>query len=145
MPKPPSGYVPLDMNYLRNEKIRRAGPDAELLFLRSLAHSKSSRTNGFVADYDLEVVGIGLGVRTLERRVEQLVRYGLWAETRGGWTIPSWLQWNSSEEELEAARQKKSAAAVLTNHKRYHQAEADPECAHCQAGNVTPLRRSGAQ
>lgn len=30
----PSVYVPLDVNYLRDPKVRRAGSEAEVLFVR---------------------------------------------------------------------------------------------------------------
>ena len=40
MAKAPSVYVPLDVNYMRDPKIRRAGPDAELLYLRALAYAR---------------------------------------------------------------------------------------------------------
>ena len=50
MPKhAPSVYVPLDANYLRDPRIRRAGPDAELLYLRALAHAKAGETDAIRA------------------------------------------------------------------------------------------------
>lgn len=141
MPKTPRGYVPLDMHYLRNEKIRRAGPDAELLYLRSLAHCKASHLDGKIADYDLEVVGVGL--RGLDRRAEALVRVGLWKEVHGGWEIPSWGEWNLTQAEIEADRQKKRDAAILTNHRRYHDGRNETGCPHC-ATTVTPIGKRGA-
>ena len=142
MPKTPRGYVPLDMHYLRNEKIRRAGPDAELLFIRSLAHCKAGQTDGFVADYDLDVVGVGL--KGLDRRSEALVRVGLWQEVHGGWRIPSWPSWNLSQDEIEQGRSKKRDAAILTNHRRYHDGKPDADCPHCERP-VTHLRQRASQ
>lgn len=142
MPKTPRGYVPLDMHYLRDEKIRRAGPDAELLFLRSLAHCKASQTDGRIADYDLDVVGVGL--KALPARVSALIHHGLWQEVKGGWVIPSWPKWNLTQTEVETARQAKRDAAILTNHKRYHRTDVDAECPHCEQP-VTQLHGRRAQ
>ena len=75
---PPSLYVPLDANYLRDPKIRRAGPDAELLYLRGLAHSKSGETDGVIHDYDLDVIAVGLD--GAEDRAAKLVEVGAWSE-----------------------------------------------------------------
>lgn len=142
MPKTPRGFVPLDMHYPRNAKIRRAGEAAELLFLRSIAYCKAGQTDGHIPDYDLEVAGVGL--KGLERRVETLVRVGLWSEVHGGWNIPSWSAWNSSQEEIEQGRQKKRDAAILTNHRRYHDGRPDADCPHCEK-KVTPLKKREAQ
>ena len=57
---PPELYVPLSVNYPRDPKVRRAGPDAELLYVRGLAHAKGARTDGVIYDFDLEVVAVGL-------------------------------------------------------------------------------------
>jgi hypothetical protein len=78
-------YVPLDVNYLRDPKIRRAGPDAELLYLRGLAYAKGGFTDGVIADFDVPVVGVGLS--KLAARVAALVREGLWLTTDGGFEI----------------------------------------------------------
>ena len=56
----PSMFVPLDVNYMRDPRIRRAGPDAELLYLRALAYAKGGETDGFVHDFDLDANASGL-------------------------------------------------------------------------------------
>ena len=78
-------YVPLDVNFMRDPRIRRAGPDAELLYLRALAYAKGGETEGFVHDYDLDVIAIGL--RNVPSRVSALVREKAWEEREGGWFI----------------------------------------------------------
>ena len=55
----PSMFVPLDVNYMRDPRIRRAGPDAELLYLRALAYAKGGETDGFVHDFDLDAIATG--------------------------------------------------------------------------------------
>lgn len=111
-------YVPLDVNYLRDPKVRRAGPDAELLYLRSLAHAKGGDTDGFVADFDLEVVAVGLP--RVQQRVAALVKNGLWIEGTGGWQIASWTKWNKTKKQLADDKAAKQRGAEITNHGRYH-------------------------
>jgi hypothetical protein len=122
----PGNYVPLDVNYARDVAIRKAGPGAELLYIRALAYAKGSRTGGFVSDYDLDVVGIGLRANKLNAK--RLVDVGLWERVSDGWRIRSWERWNASEQIV-------SAGGKLGNHKRWHleRGQYDPECEHCVA------------
>jgi len=125
----PGLYVPLDMNYIRDPAIRRAGPDAELLFIRSLAYAKSGGTDGLIHDFDLDVVAIGL--KTVPARVKALVREQLWTEVDGGWQIRSWRRWNLTSAEIEKDKATKRAAAIKTNHERWHTDKPDPACERC--------------
>ena len=128
----PGNYVPLDVNYARDVKIRKAGPGAELLYIRALAYAKGSRTGGFVSEWDLDVVGIGLRANSLNAK--RLVEVGLWERVEDGWVITSWERWNASEKIV-------SAGGKLGNHKRWHvdRGQFDPECEHCVAdGAIAP-------
>lgn len=113
----PSVYVPLDVNYMRDPRIRRAGPDAELLYLRALAYAKGGETDGFVHDYDLDVIAIGLA--KVPARVTALVREKAWEERDGGWFIAGWLNWNESTRTLRDKRKRQADGAAKTNHKRH--------------------------
>lgn len=115
----PSVYVPLDVNFMRDPRIRRAGANAEQLYLRSLAYAKGGETDGFVHDYDLEVIAVGLP--KVQQRVDALVREKAWEERDGGWFICGWFKWN---EPVEALRQKKirhAEGAAKTNHKKHQE------------------------
>ena len=131
MARTPGMYVPLDMNYMRDRAIRKAGPEAEHLFIRSLAYSKSGGTDGIIADYDLDTVAVGL--KAVPARVQALVREHLWDEIDGGWYIHSWAKWNMTRAELDEDKKRKSDAAIQTNHTRYHEGKdkTDPKCIHC--------------
>lgn len=122
--KTPGNYVPLDVNYLRDGAIRRAGEAAELLFVRALAYSKGARTAGFVPDYDLDVIAVGM--RSVPGRVQALVREELWTAVDGGWRIRSWGRWNGGADGH-------SDAGVKGNHVRWHVNEGvtDPSCELC--------------
>lgn len=126
-------YVPLDVNYLRDPKVRRAGPEAELLYLRSLAHAKGGSTDGFIADFDLDVVAVGLP-RT-RQRVKALIDNALWAEVDGGWQIAGWTKWNKTNRQLADDKEAKRRGAEKTNHARYHvgpDADFNPSCSLCR-------------
>lgn len=134
MSKTPRGFVPLDMNYLRDPNIRRAGPDAELLYIRSLAHCKAGGTDGEIGDYDLDVIAVGL--RNVQARVGALVKYRLWLEVDGGWRIRSWEKWNMTQSEIAEEKDKKRAAAIKGNHDRWHvDGRTDDSCPHCPNRN----------
>lgn len=113
----PSVYVPLDVNYLRDPRIRRAGPDAELLYLRALAYAKGGETDGVVHDYDLDVIAVGLP--RVAQRVAALVREKAWEEREGGWFICGWFNWNESTLALRDKRKRQADGAAKTNHTRH--------------------------
>ncbi len=104
--KTPGLYVPLDVNYVSDEGIRRAGAAAELLFIRGLAYSKRTQSDGFLPDYDLPVISVGLP--QVREAVAALVERELWLEVEGGWQIRSWRRWN--EVHGDAAEKRKRAA-----------------------------------
>lgn len=120
----PGNYVPLDVNYARDVAVRKAGPNAELLYIRSLAYAKGARTSGFVSDFDLEVVAVGM--RAVRAAAEKLCEVGLWMRVTDGWRIRSWDRWNAGDRIV-------SAGGKLGNHKRWHvdRGEIDPDCEHC--------------
>lgn len=132
MSNTPSVYVPLDANYLRDPRIRRAGPDAELLYLRSLAYAKGGETDGFVHDYDLDVIAVGL--TRVPQRVASLVREKAWEERSGGWFITGWFKWNKSTDQLRIDKERRRIGAARTNHKK-HVANGDPVVAWCPVCN----------
>jgi len=118
MPKhAPSVYVPLDANYLRDPRIRRAGPDAELLYLRGLAYAKAGETDGMVYEFDLEMVAIGLN--KVPNRVAALIREKAWEEREEGWFITGWFNWNDPVDKLREQKRKRAEGAAKTNHKRH--------------------------
>lgn len=118
MPKhAPSVYVPLDANYLRDPRIRRAGPDAELLYLRGLAYAKAGETDGVVYGFDLDAVAVGLN--KVQARVNALVREDAWADHPDGWFITGWFKWNDPVDKLREQKRKRAAGAAKTNHGKH--------------------------
>lgn len=104
--KTPGLYVPLDVNYVTDEGVRRAGPAAELLFIRGLAYSKRTQSDGFLPDYDMPVISVGLP--QVRESIGQLVEWELWQAVDGGWQIRSWRRWN--ETNADATEKRRRAA-----------------------------------
>lgn len=133
----PSMYVPLDVNFMRDPRIRRAGPDAEILYVRALAYAKGGETEGMVYDYDLDVIAIGL--RNVPARVAALIREKAWEEREGGWFICGWFKWNEPVERLRSRKAKQAVGAAKTNHKK-HTENGHPFVGSCPVclGEVEP-------
>lgn len=113
----PSVYVPLDANYMRDPRIRLAGPDAELLYVRALAYAKGGETDGFIYDYDLDVIAVGLS--RVRPRVDALVREGAWETREGGWFICGWFNWNEPIAKLADRKRRQAEGAAKTNHRKH--------------------------
>ncbi|OCI31065.1 hypothetical protein [Oerskovia enterophila] len=118
MARIPGQFVPLDVNYPRDRAIRRAGPDAELLFIRALAFAKGSGTDGFIGDFDLDAVAVGL--RAVPKSVAALVRVGLWETVEDGWQIRSFGKWNMLSGEITEAKAARKTGGISGNHERWH-------------------------
>ncbi len=101
--KPRRLYVPLDVGFSRDPKVRRAGTASELLFVRALAYVKDAETDGIVPRDDLPAIGVRL--RNLDESVAALVREGLWEEHPDGWLISAWHVWNEPMEAIDRRRQ----------------------------------------
>lgn len=130
----PGEFVPLDLNLPRDIKIRKAGPDAELLYIRGLIYLKQGDTDGFVPEFDLAV--LSAGCKSVPASVKKLVAAGLWRNAIrdgvSGWECTAWLKWNSSEAEKDAMREERKIGALTTNHgKGQHVDSPHPECPKC--------------
>lgn len=130
--KIPREFVPLDLQLPRDPAIRRAGPTAELLFIRGLIYLKASNSDGFIPEFDLPVVGVGIPATA--KAAGALVDAGLWQPSPGGWLCRSWLKWNLSEAEKVEEREQRKLGALKSNHKQGRHADsAMPDCPMCKA------------
>lgn len=126
----PGEFVPVSVGLPRDPAIRKAGPLAELLYIRGLIYSAQNSTDGTIPDFDLPVVAVGLP--NARRLAAKLTAEGLWTVTGDGFSVTSWSKWNRSTKEREAAREAKVLGAQKTNHSRYHEGKPDLECPFCQ-------------
>lgn len=86
-------FVPLDVNYFDDDKIIEAGPLGELLYVRSLAFAKRARTDGHLADSQLQA--FGARIPRARAHAERLYDVGLWERNGGGLYIRAWHKRNS--------------------------------------------------
>jgi hypothetical protein len=133
--KHPGLFVPLDVNYVSDEGIRRAGIAAELLFIRALVYAKRTNSHGFIPDYDLPVIAVGLHPDGVPQSVAALIHWELWVEAEGGWHIRSWERWNSAPDEAEKERKK---AQARERKRRQREREAAERKAAEEAADVAP-------
>lgn len=99
----PRLYVPLDVDYLDDEKFDDVSAEAELLYLRSLCLCKRRVSDGHIATKQL---------RRLSDRMEsppadladELVAAGLWGRTDAGWIVVAYLKHNPSTADIEQKR-----------------------------------------
>lgn len=133
MARIPGLFVPLDVNYPRDRAIRQAGPEAELVFIRALVFTKGSKTDGFLADFDLEAATVGIPPRWVNKGVTALVRVGLWTAAEDGWQVRSWAKWNSTQEQIAEDQEAKREGGAKGNHKKWHvdRGVVNPKCSLC--------------
>ena len=131
----PGEFVPLDLNLPSDAAIRRAGPDAELLYIRGLIYIKRTGSDGFIPEYDLPALAVGC--RNTKASTAALVKASLWSESEEdgepGWMCRSWLKWNMSQQEIADARAERKAGALKTNHGKGLHATPVAGCPECGA------------
>lgn len=139
MARIPGLFVPLDVNYPRDRAIRRAGPEAELVFIRGLVFTKGTKTDGFLADFDLDAAMVGLKPAWVKKGVDALVKVGLWTVVDDGWQVRSWAKWNSTQEQIAKDQEAKREGGKQGNHKRWHieKNKIDPKCDLCVTDRTT--------
>lgn len=125
-------YAPLSAQYYLDDAILEAGPEAELLWVRILSFLASIPSDGFVTERQLKSVGLGL--RSVPKRVRTLQEVGLLIAEPGGYVARSWLKWNKSvqeyNKELSTDRQRhasKSAEDDLNSERNPSQLPSDSD------------------
>lgn len=103
-------FAKVSVTFQSDSRIMRAGPMAELLYLRAIAWSKKELEDGRLPAAALPFVALGLGDPA--PLVAALVREGLWEETDDGWTVPrlKWTKWQTTREQVQDLAAKRSAA-----------------------------------
>ena len=125
--KRPDLFILLSTKLPRNPSIRHSGPDGELLFIRGLLWAKENGNTGWIHDFDLPAVAVGLS--NVEESVKALIDEELWVEGDGGWKIPSWKAWNDADEEAQKRDQKNREAAAERKRRQREREKAAKEAA----------------
>lgn len=102
------GWVRIDDQAPRHEKLLKAGPAAAWLWVCGLAHCHAQLTNGVILGSVLPLIGIPKG-RRLGRLIGKLVAVGLWEKVEGGYRVHDYLNYNQSKE-IALANLKAAAA-----------------------------------
>lgn len=139
-------YVPLDVNYRDDPKIIGAGPDAELVYLRSLVlakrltdrdgHIHRAHLLGLCGDFD----NIIHGEDVPDDIAKALIDAGLWVEDGDGWRITAWLKHNPSAAEIEESRGAEASRKAAWRKSRQDKEPRDEE-SHGTEGDATPSKR----
>ena len=77
-----------------------------------VAYAKGGETDGMVYDFDLDAITVGL--KSVQARVNALVREKAWEPREEGWFICGWFNWNESTATLREQKRRKAEGAAKT-------------------------------
>ncbi|WP_145961951.1 hypothetical protein [Rhodococcus ruber] len=93
----------LSTSYYLDPAVMNLSPQAEVLFLRSIAYSGAAETRGFVPRKVLR----NFGISAISRRISELLSAGLWEEIDDdGYLITGWSKWQKNGDALLERRRK---------------------------------------
>ena len=106
----PLPWVRLDTTFPSNPKLlallaEKDGHRAAFVYLCSLSHSGAHGTDGFISRESLTFI------HGRQSDAERLVRHSFWKQESGGWLINGWLEFQESNADTQARRQRAQAAA----------------------------------
>jgi hypothetical protein len=117
----------LDQGFHSHPKIIAAGNEAIGLYARCGTYAAEHSTDGFIREDIAVLYGASdtgsrrnPGTGKPETLAETLVRTMLWRRTRGGWTMPDYLDYNPSKQAVDkerkqaAERQRRRRDAVMS-------------------------------
>ena len=101
-------YLPLDVSFMDDDKIIRAGEQAGWLYLAMALKCKALGVDGVLSDVQIA----RLHVPDWHDRLEVLIREKAVVERKTGYFLPAYLSWNESTKEkaarLERDRKRKA-------------------------------------
>ena len=103
-------FVRLDDQWLENPKVAQAGTLAAHLYSAGITYSNRHLADGFVPAGILNRLCDWTGISqdgeqvTNQQLAARLVEHGLWLETKGGWMIHDYFDFQPSKAEVEAKR-----------------------------------------
>jgi hypothetical protein len=135
-------YVKLDANFFDDPKVIEAGEPAAWLYLETLAMSKRMMTDGRISESQLRRVR----VHNRARRVQQLLKVGLWKRTEDGYEIVAYLKHNKSAGAIAQTSEQRKAAGRKANHERWHVSPPRPatDCEFCHPSDLGSDSESGS-
>lgn len=107
-------WVFVDCGLWEDPRIIEAGRDAKDLFLAALGYCGANLTDGFVTAKAMPNLAVR-AMMTLDEAVDAadaLVREGLWTDTKGGWCVTRYLNWQRSRADAEDERRRAAEKRV---------------------------------
>ncbi len=106
----PLPWVRLDTSFPANHKLlamlrEKDGYRAAVVYLCSLSHSGAQGADGFIPAEAL------VFIHGRQADADRLVRHGFWKPQPGGWLINDWNEFQESNAETQARRERAQAAA----------------------------------
>jgi hypothetical protein len=100
-------WIRLSAGYRLDPRIVRAGPLAELVYVRGLTFAREQGSDGHIAREQYRQLCQGLGRVSAAGALESLLREGLWEECADGWRVPydRWARWQDTNEDRVALRE----------------------------------------
>lgn len=130
-------FLPLEVNFMDNAKIMKAGEKAGWLFLAMSLLSKRLLSDGFVSDQQVKKFGLAGTPQRLAKLQEG--EEPLIVRTDGGWVLPAYLKRNKSSAEVRETQRLEREAGVIGNHRKYHKdGRTSPRCDVCTGRLVDP-------
>ncbi|MDQ3273529.1 MAG: hypothetical protein M3Q39_00495 [Actinomycetota bacterium] len=147
-------YFQMAANFADDPKVRklvRYGADARGcrdLFVQMIGYCKLNLTDGFVPEEQVGIMCYPDTWDNAQRDAGRLVDVGLIERVDEGFYVSAFLKRNKTREDIENEAEAKSAAAIRTNHLRWHEKSGriDPKCPLCSVpktpGRIAPDRSS---
>lgn len=115
-------FIKLRCDYYVDPKIIDVGPNAELLYVRSICFAKQYLSDGVIRKNQLPLIAFGLEdvtnlISMLTRQPDDGTR-PLWQEHPNGWIISAYLDHNDSKIAVEALQERMKKAATISVERR---------------------------
>lgn len=118
--------------FSRHVKRIKSGPVASWLWTCSVDFCTEFRTNGFLDDAVLAVICPSLSRKQLRKATEALLAVNSWERTEGGFMVHGYLEYNQSQEQIDADR-----SAGRERYQRWKNKQRRNDVANELATNVT--------
>jgi len=124
-------YLPLDVEFMEDDRIAEAGEKAGWLYLAMCLRSKQLMSDGRLTERQVT----RLPVAGQAARLAALVRTGLVEQTEDGWQIAAFAKHNKTAAAITEKIERRHAASAAANHKRWHIERdiTDPNCDLCRS------------